>query len=104
VPERGEVWLVDFGVTAKIRPALVMSVPYEDNDRALIGVIPHTTNTRGSQFEIAVALHFLKEGAFMVQGIPSFPRKFFLRKLGSLSANQLREVEQGLLRWLGVNS
>ena len=38
----------------------------------------------------------------MVQGVPSFPRKFFLRKLGSLPAAQLLEVEQGLLRWLGA--
>lgn len=103
MPERGEVWLVDFGVTAKIRPALVISVPYQDSDRALIGVIPHTTSTRGSQFEIAIPVNFLKKGAFMVQGVPSFPRKFFLRKLGSLSAGQLLEVEQGLLRWLGAN-
>ena len=44
MPERGEVWQVDFGVTAKVRPALVISMPYDD-DRALIGVIPHTTAT-----------------------------------------------------------
>jgi mRNA-degrading endonuclease toxin of MazEF toxin-antitoxin module len=48
-PERGEVWLVDFGITQKVRPALVISVPYGDSDRALLGVIPHTTATRGSQ-------------------------------------------------------
>jgi mRNA-degrading endonuclease toxin of MazEF toxin-antitoxin module len=52
VPERGEVWQVDFGVTQKVRPALVISVPYGDTDRALIGVIPHTTAVRGSQFEV----------------------------------------------------
>jgi mRNA-degrading endonuclease toxin of MazEF toxin-antitoxin module len=26
-PERGEVWLVDLGMAAKVRPALVISVP-----------------------------------------------------------------------------
>src|ERR1043166_721163 len=50
VAKRGEVWQVDFGITAKVRPALVISIPYSDSDRALVGVIPHTTAKRGSQF------------------------------------------------------
>jgi len=54
VPERGEVWQVDFGITQKFRPALVTSIPYGDADRALNGVIPHITATRGSQFEVSV--------------------------------------------------
>jgi hypothetical protein len=45
VPKREEVWQVDFGVTQKVRPALIISVPYGDKDRALIGVVPHTTAT-----------------------------------------------------------
>jgi mRNA interferase MazF len=102
VPERGDVWLVDFGAAAKVRPALVISVAFEDEDRALIGVIPHTTSTRGSRFEVVVPAGFLKQGAFMVQGVPSLPPKFFLRKLGRLSAEQLQTVEKRLLDWLGV--
>ena len=34
LPERGEVWQVDFGITQKVRPALVISIPYADQDRA----------------------------------------------------------------------
>src|SRR6266705_528690 len=75
VPERGEVWQVDFGITQKVRPALVISIPYADADRALIGVIPHTTATRGSQFEVSVPAPFLGEGAFLVQGIRALPPK-----------------------------
>src|SRR5277367_5410964 len=66
VPERGEVWQLDFGITQKVRPALVISIPYGDADRALIGVIPHTTATRGSQFEVSVPARFLEAGAFLV--------------------------------------
>ena len=102
MPERGDVLQVDFGVIAKVRPALVISVPYADADRALVGVIPHTTATRGSQFEIAVDARFLGEGAFLVQGIQAFPPKYFLRRLGVLTPAQLESVENGLLRWLGV--
>jgi hypothetical protein len=64
VPERGEVWQVDFGITQKVRPALVISIPYADVDRALIGIIPHTRAIRGSQFEVSVLVRFLTEGAF----------------------------------------
>jgi mRNA interferase MazF len=102
VPERGEVWQVDFGVTAKVRPALVISGPYADTDRALIGVIPHTTATRGSQFEVSVDARFLGAGAFLVQGVQAFPPKYFLRRLGNLTSAQLGNVERVLLHWLGV--
>jgi len=102
VPERGEVWQVDFGITQKVRPALVISIPYADADRALIGVIPHTTATRGSQFEVAVPTRFLDEGAFLIQGIQAVPPKYFLRRLGVLTTEQLRRIEEVLLRWQGI--
>src|SRR5438552_3380598 len=98
VPERGEVWQVDFGVTQKVRPALVISISYADADRALIGVIPHTRATRGSQFEVAVPTRFLDEGAFLVQGIQALPPKYFLRRLGVLTSEQLGRVQHVLLR------
>ena len=104
MPERGEVWQVDFGITQKVRPALVISVPYADTDRALIGVVPHTTAMRGSQFEVAIPTSFLSEGAFLVQGIQALPPRYFLRKLGDLNPGQLRQVEDGLLRWLGLST
>ena len=37
-PRRGEVWLVDLGMAAKVRPALVISIPAEDFDRALVTI------------------------------------------------------------------
>ena len=102
MPERGEVWQVDFGITQKVRPALIISVPYADADRALIGVIPHTTATRGSQFEVSVPVPFLGSGAFLVQGIQALPPKYFLRKLGVLTPAPLQKIEEALLRWQGI--
>jgi mRNA-degrading endonuclease toxin of MazEF toxin-antitoxin module len=29
-PARGEVWLADLGLAAKVRPVLVVSIPYSD--------------------------------------------------------------------------
>jgi mRNA interferase MazF len=102
VPERGDVWQVDFGVTQKVRPALVISTPYGESDRALIGVIPHTTAVRGSQFEVSIPVRWLSEGAFLVQGIQAVPPKYLLRRLGKLTPEQMRLVEQALLRWEGI--
>ena len=104
MPERGEVWQVDFGIAQKVRPALVISIPYGDADRALIGVIPHITATRGSQFEVSVPTRFLEVGAFLVQGIQAVPPKYFLRRLGTLTTDQVRQVEKVLLRWQGISS
>ena len=103
LPDRGEVWQVDFGITQKVRPALVISVPYDDEDRALIGVVPHFTTLRGSRFEVAVPTRFLREGAFLVQGIQALPPRYFLRRLGVLTPEQLRRVEQVLLFWQGIS-
>ena len=34
-PVRGDIWLFDFGMAEKVRPALVISVAFGDADRAL---------------------------------------------------------------------
>lgn len=101
-PRRGEVWLIDFGMAGKTRPALVVSVAFGDQDRALITVVPHTTSLRGSPFEIAVPAPFLKPGAFMVQGVATFATgRGPVHRLGILSPPAFEKVIGGLLRWLG---
>ncbi len=73
-PPRGEVWLFDLGMTAKVRPVLVVSVDYGDFDRAIVTVVPHATEIRGNPFEIPVKVPFLRPGAFLVQGISTYPK------------------------------
>ncbi len=87
MPERGEVWQVDFGIAQKVRPALVVSIPYADSDRALLGVIPHTSATRGSPFEVPIPTRFLSEGAFLVQGHSGSPAAIFLAQAWRPVAN-----------------
>ena len=41
---RGEVWMVDLGMVAKVRPCLVISTPAFVQDRALVTVVTHTTS------------------------------------------------------------
>ncbi len=40
IPGRGEVWLIDFGLAGKTRPALVVSVAFGDQGRSLVTVVP----------------------------------------------------------------
>jgi mRNA interferase MazF len=103
-PNRGEVWLVDLGYTAKVRPCLVVSIPALDRDRALTTLIPHTTSSRGSRFEVDVEVRFLRVGAFDVQNIITIPHAKLIRKLGSLTPEQLAEIEEVILFWLGFKN
>lgn len=102
-PTRGEVWLLDPGMAEKVRPALILSVPFGDADRALITVVPHTTSLRGSQYEIAVPVPFLKPGAFLVQNLATYPSVRAIRRLGVLRNSQVDEVGEGVLRGLGYS-
>jgi mRNA interferase MazF len=99
---RGEVWIVDLGLAAKVRPCLILSVPALDQDRALISVVPHTTSTRGSRFEAPLQVAFLRAGAFDAQSLVTIPHAKLVCKLGSVSAAQLSVVEKAVRDWLGL--
>jgi mRNA interferase MazF len=94
-PRRGEVWLVDLGLAAKIRPCLVLGVPGAD-DRVIVTVVAHTTSLRGTRFEAVASPYFLKPGAFDAQGIVTVPTVRLMRPLGTLSSEQLTEVERAV--------
>ena len=102
MPKRGEVWLVDLGMAQKTRPAVILNVPHGDTDRVLVTVVSHTTSLRDSPFEINVPIPFLREGAFAVQSITTIASKHALRRLGSLTPQQLAPIEKGVRKWLGL--
>jgi mRNA interferase MazF len=99
---RGDTWLADLGMAAKVRPVLVLSIPHGDEDYALISVVPHTTVPRGAHFEIKVNVRSLRESAFNVQGMLAVPEAKFIRKIDSLDSAQLQQVEAVVKRWLGL--
>lgn len=101
-PPRGEVWLVDLGMAAKVRPCLVLSVPPEDTDRSIVTLVPHTTSVRGSRFEVTVPVRFLKPGAFDAQGLVTVPVAWLIRRVGALSPAQIMPVESAVCSWLGI--
>ncbi|PSF36686.1 type II toxin-antitoxin system PemK/MazF family toxin [Aphanothece hegewaldii CCALA 016] len=100
--KRGEVWLVDLGYVAKVRPCLVISVSVLDIDRALVTLVAHTTSPRGSRFEVAIKTNFLRAGVFDAQNLVTIPYVKLVRKLGILSAEQLFQVESSVRLWLSL--
>ncbi len=102
-PTRGDVWLIDMGYAAKVRPALVLSVEIEGDERVLTTVVPHTASVRGTRFESVSNVRWLKDGAFDAQGISTYPTVKLLKRLGSLPDEQLVAIEQVVLLWLGLS-
>jgi mRNA interferase MazF len=100
-PRRGEIWLWDCGLAKKVRPVLILSVPFDDEDRALVTLVMHTTSLRGSKWEVQVNVPFLKTGAFLTQSVETFPVASGIRKLGVLSQDQFDQVASSVFRWLG---
>ncbi|MDQ3685698.1 MAG: type II toxin-antitoxin system PemK/MazF family toxin [Acidobacteriota bacterium] len=100
--KRGEVWVVDLGYAAKVRPCLILSIEAEDTDRALTTVVSHTTSVRGTRFEVSLNIRFLKQGAFDAQSIISVSHAKLVRKLGSLTAEQMQQVEDAVKFWLNL--
>jgi len=99
------VWLVDLGMVAKVRPCLVLNIPAnEDNDRVLTTIVPHTTSTRGSRFEVQSKVRFLKAGAFDAQNLITIPTVKLIRRLGALPSDQMLKVEDAVKKWLGLEA
>ena len=102
-PQRGEVWLVDLGLAAKVRPCLVLSIPPDDSDRALATLVPHTTSLRNSRFEASIlSVPFLRPGGFDAQNLVTVPHAKLIRRLGRLTPAQLGQVETKVCDWLGL--
>ncbi len=92
----GEVWIVDLGMAAKVRPCLIISDYPSDDELALIIIIPHTTAVRSNRWELPVPKKFLKDGAFHLQQLQSVPIVRLQKKIGNLAAEELQAVRAKL--------
>lgn len=99
---RGEIWLIDLGYAAKTRPAVVLSVGFNDDERAIVSFVPRTTAVRGTRYEVPHAARGFEPGAFDAQGISGIPSAKLIRKLGSVESAVLTAVENAVRRWLGL--
>jgi mRNA interferase MazF len=99
-PRHGEVWLVDMGMAAKTRPAVVLLADNLNVPRSLIIHIPITRQNRGSELEVPLGhLPFLDpESVANTQGIGALPSIRFEKRLGVLPATELKAVKTSLVK------
>lgn len=91
----GEIYLVDLGMAAKVRPAVVVSRYDPDSPRALSIFVPLTTENRGSAYEVSLGKpRFLNKDSWAnVQGLMSVGHERIIRLLGTVSATQLFQIK-----------
>ena len=92
----GEIWLVDFGLAAKVRPALLLTGNPTLEELDLVTVLLHTTSLRGNRCELSIPKPFLKPGAFHLQQVQSVSTVRLERKLGALGAEEMNSVLDAL--------
>src|SRR5687768_10213428 len=101
--KRGEVWQIDFGMAAKVRPALVLGSDIADEDRVLVAVVYHTTALRGSRYEVPMNVAGLSEGGFDAQSLYTVPAIKLIRRRADLALPQIKQVETKIQLWLGLD-
>ncbi len=99
---RGEIWIADLGMVAKVRPVLILSVEYQDNERAVVTYVIRTTSLRGTRYEVTHEARGMLPGAFDAQGLGSIPDVKLERKVGSVTPQTLTQVETAVCSWLGL--
>ena len=95
----GEIRRVDFGLSAKVRPALILSDYPEDKELALPVVIPQTTAVRGNRWELNVPKPLLKQpGVFHLQQIQPISLARFEARFGMLTPEEFKFLKETLVR------
>ena len=100
--KRGEVWQIDFGMAAKVRPALILGCDIADEDRVLVAVVFHTKSLRGSRYEVPMRVPGLEDGGFDAQSLYTVPAVKLIRRRAVITPAQLKEVEAKIKIWLGL--
>ena len=85
----GEVWMIDFGIAAKVRPAVLLTGEPAADELDLVTVVLHTTALRGNRWELTIPKSFLKSGAFHLQQVQTISTVKLERKLGVLTAEEM---------------
>jgi mRNA interferase MazF len=93
---QGEVWMIDFGMAAKVRPALLLTGEPGADELDLVTVLLHTTALRRNRWELAIDKSFLKAGAFHLQQVQSISTVKLERRLGVLNGEEMSCVRAAL--------
>jgi mRNA interferase MazF len=98
VVKAGEVWMIDFGLAAKVRPALLLTGAPAEDELDIVTTLLHTTALRGNRWELSIPKPFLKPGAFHLQQIQTVSTIKLERRLGALTDEEMNRVLDALAR------
>jgi mRNA interferase MazF len=85
---------MDFGMAAKVRPALFLTGQPAANELDLTTVLLHTTSVRGNPWELNIPKPFMKPGAFHLQQIQIVSAVRLERRLGVRTPNRMNQVRK----------
>jgi len=102
VVNASEVWLIDFGMAAKVRPALLLTGNPADDELDVVTTLLHTTALRGNRWELSIPKPFLKPGAFHLQQIQTVSTVKLERRLGALTPDEMNRVLDSLAERLHI--
>jgi mRNA-degrading endonuclease toxin of MazEF toxin-antitoxin module len=100
---RGEVRQFDFGLVAKVRPALGLGCDTAEEDRVLVAAVHHTTALRGSRCEVPTRVAGLDDGGFDAQSLCTISAVKLSRRRTTLNPAQMKAVEEKVKPWLGLD-
>ena len=103
VAKPGEIWIVDLGMVAKVRPCLILTPQRRGDDLEVFTVLAHTTACRGNRWEVPIPKPFLDpDGAFDMQRIATVASVKLERKLGELTRVEMDTILDRLAERLGL--
>ncbi|HXR05821.1 MAG TPA: type II toxin-antitoxin system PemK/MazF family toxin [Candidatus Acidoferrum sp.] len=94
--------MIDFGLAAKVRPALLLTGAPADDELDVVTVLLHTTALRGNRWELSIPKPFLKPGAFHLQQIQTVSSVKLERRLGALTDDEMNRVRDALAMRLAM--
>jgi mRNA interferase MazF len=98
--KRGEIWMADLGLAAKVRPVLVLSVAYEGQERAIVSYVIRTTSLRDTQYEVRHETRGMPNGALTRKVWVRIPEIKLERRVGLVDSETLAKVEKAVRAWL----
>lgn len=99
----GDIWIVDLGMAAKVRPCLILTAQPRGEDLDIFTIVAPTTAVRGSYWEISVKRPYLDDdAAFDVQRIATVASAKLERKLGELTQVEMNSILDRLAERLGL--
>ena len=99
-PKVGEVYILDLGLKGKVRPVVVVSREDANAPRALSVVVPLTSQSRGSRYEVEMPrVPWLKLQSFAnVQAIGSVGHHELTNRRGRFEAAVVKQIRDSI-RW-----